>query len=507
WKTTDGGRNWENISDGFFGGSIGSIAVSESDPNVIYVGSGEHAVRGVMSSHGDGVYKSTDAGKTWKHLGLKRSMHISRIRVHPENPNIVYVAVQGSAFGPSQERGIYKSTNGGENWSKILYIDENTGAADLSMDMHNPRILYASMWDHQRFPWTVRSGGPGSGIHKSIDGGETWIKLKEGLPKGIGKVAVDVSRANPEIVYANIEADNGGVYKSANGGITWKQVCTDRITIARAWYYIEIYADPQDENIVYVMNAPFLKSIDGGKTFKPIAVPHGDQHDLWINPMNNKNMINSNDGGANITFDNAKSWSRQDNQATAQFYRVIADKRFPYHVYGGQQDNSAIAIASRTNNSSIGVKDWYSVAGGESAFIAFDPKDPKVVYGGSYQGNISRFDHEFKVNKDIMHYPALGLGSIPKDLKYRFNWNAPIVTDPFDRETILHGANKVLMSKDKGRSWREISNDLTRNDTTKHGPGGYPYTNEGAGGENYNTISYMQMSSTTKGEIWVATDD
>jgi len=510
WKTTDAGVSWKNISDGFFKtGSVGAIAVSESDPNVIYVGMGEHAIRGVMTSHGDGVYKSVDAGKTWKHLGLPNSRHIARIRIHPTNTDIVYVAVQGAAHGESTDRGIYKSIDGGQNWKKTLFVDGNTGASDISMDVSNPRILYASTWEHRRFPWTVQSGGAGSGFWKSTDSGETWERIYKGFPDLVGKTSIDVSRANPNVVYAIVEAepDKGGVYRSNNGGKSFKQVCKDRVTIARSWYYMEIFADPMDENIVYVMNAPYLKSIDGGKTFKSIPVPHGDQHDMWINPTNNKNIINANDGGANVSFNDGASWSSQQNQPTSQFYRVIADNRFPYFVYGGQQDNSTVAIASRTNHGGITWKDWYAVSGCESAFLAFDPNDPRLVYGGCYQGNISVYDHETETEKDIMAYPFQGLSMVPKDMKYRFNWNAPIVASPHNWNKIYHGGNKVLMTTDEGQSWKEISPDLTRNDTTKHGPGGIPITIEAAGGENYNTISYMVASPHADGELWVGSDD
>jgi photosystem II stability/assembly factor-like uncharacterized protein len=508
FKTDDAGITWKNISDGQLAtGSVGAIAVSESDPNVIYAGMGEHAVRGVMTSYGDGVYKSTDAGKTWNHIGLNGTDHISRIRIHPENSDIVYVAAQGTLYGPNDERGIFRSRDGGKNWEKILFIDYATGASDISMDMVNPRILYASMWDHQRSPWQVRSGGPGSGIYKSTDSGDTWERLEKGLPDSIGKVAVDVSRANNQIVYANIEAEKGGVYRSDDAGESWIHICKDRITIARAWYYIEIYADPINEDVVYVMNAPFLKSIDGGKTFKSISVPHGDQHDLWINPDNSKIMINANDGGANISFNGGQSWSKQDNQSTAQFYRVITDNQFPYRLYGGQQDNSTVSILSRTNNRGIGEKDWESSAGGESAFLAFDENNPTRVFGGSYQGNIDYYEPSTRMSKDIMAYPVIGLGTNPKDMKYRFNWNAPIVTDPRDASVLYHGANVVLMSTDDGKSWKEISPDLTRNDTTRHIAGGTPYTNEGAGGENYNTLSYLAVSPHQKGVIYAGSDD
>ena len=508
YKTTNGGNTWNNISDGQLAtGSVGAISVSESDPNVVYVGMGENAVRGVMTSYGDGIYKSEDAGVTWKYIGLPESRHISRIEIHPTDPDIVFVAVQGALYGPNKDRGVYRSIDGGSSWILVLEVNPSTGASDLSMDINNPRILYASMWDHQRFPWTVRSGGDGSGIYKSTDGGDNWQKLTNGLPEKMGKVSADVSRANSNVVYANIEADKGGVYKSMDGGKKWSLVCSDRLTIARAWYYIKIYADPVNEDIVYVMNAPFLKSIDGGKSFKTIRVPHGDQHDLWINPNDNTNMINANDGGANVTYDNTASWSRQDNQVTAQFYRVITDNQFPYRVYAGQQDNSTVSISSRTNGFGIGQKDWHRVAGGESAFLAFDENNPTKIFGGSYQGNISVYDMATGITKDIMAYPVIGLGTVPVDMKYRFNWNAPIVACPQDPSIIYHGGNHVLKSNDNGQSWAEISTDLTRNEKSKQGPGGIPYTIEGAGGENYNTISYISLSMHKQGTIYVGTDD
>jgi photosystem II stability/assembly factor-like uncharacterized protein len=508
WKSEDAGLSWNNISDGFFKtGSVGAIAVSESDPNIIYVGMGEHAVRGVMSSHGDGVYKSLDGGKSWKYLGLPASRHISAVRIHPRDPETVFVAVQGAAHGPSEERGVYKSTDGGAGWRKVLYFDEFTGACDLSMDRHNPRILYAGMWDHLRYPWKVRSGGPGSGIYKSTDGGESWEKLLVGLPSGMGKVAVDVSPANPQVVYANIEAEKGGVFRSDDGGLTWRQTNRGRVTIARAWYYTEIVADPKDSETVYVLNAPLLKSIDGGRTFESIPNPHTDQHDLWINPDDPKNLILANDGGACVTFNGGRSWSTQENQPTGQFYRVIADNRFPYHIYGSQQDNSTIAVPSRTAGPGIGWKDWYEVAGGESAFIAFDPDDPQVIYSSEIQGHIYRYDHHTGKTKTVMAYPAIGLGTNPEDMKYRFNWNAPVVAAPKDPRIIYHAANVVLKTIDGGLSWQEISPDLTRNQKEKQGPGGGPYTNEGAGGENYNTISYLACSPHEAETIWAGTDD
>jgi photosystem II stability/assembly factor-like uncharacterized protein len=348
WKTGDGGESWKDVSDGFFKtSSVGAIAVAPSDPNVIYVGMGEHAVRGVTTSHGDGVYKSTDAGRTWTHVGLAPTRAISRIRIHPTDPDLVYVAAQGAPYGPTKERGVYRSVDGGETWELLLHINETAGASDLSMDPSNPRILYAAFWDHLRKPWEVRSGGPGSGIHKSSDGGETWTKLTEGLPELMGKVSVDVS-ANPDRVYAMVEADpGGGLFRSDDGGKSWKLMNESWRLRARAWYYIEVYADPRNEDVVWVLNAPMMKSIDGGKTFTRVRAPHGDHHDLWINPRNTEIMINANDGGANVTVNGGKTWSTQRNQPTAQFYRVNTDNRFPYYVYGGQQDNSSVAIASR----------------------------------------------------------------------------------------------------------------------------------------------------------------
>lgn len=510
WKTVDDGITWKNISDGQLKtGTVGAIGVSESNPNIVVVGMGEHAARGVMTSMGDGVYKSTDAGKTWKHIGLDETRHISDVIIHPTNPDILFISAQGAQYGPSQQRGIYRSTNGGMSWERVLFVDENTGASSLSMDMKNPLILYAAMWQHRRYPWTMESGGPSSGIYKSTDGGTTWKQLKEGLPKEFGKAGISVSRANPDRVFAVIEAEGtkGGVYRSDNAGKKWTQVNKDRINIARSWYYMEIFADPQNENIVYVLNAPVTKSIDGGKSFKPVPTPHGDNHHLWIHPDNNQVMINSNDGGANVSNNGGKSWSTQQNQATSQFYRVITDNLVPYHVYGGQQDNSAIAIASRTNDAGIDWKDWYSVAGCESAYLAFDPNNPEVVYGGCYQGIIEKWVKASREGKPIKAYPELGLGKVPENFKYRYNWNAPIISSPHDRNTIYHAGNVVFKTTDGGQSWEVVSPDLTRNEKEKQGPGGGPFTNEAAGGENYNTLMYLTESPHEKGILYAGSDD
>lgn len=510
WKTTDDGITWENISDGQLGtGTVGAIAVSESNPNLVIAGMGEHAARGVMTSMGDGIYKSTDAGKTWKHMGLEESRHISDVIIHPTDPNTIFVAVQGAQYGPSKERGIYKSTDGGVTWENKLFVNDTTGASSLSMDMKNPLILYAAMWDHQRKPWTMVSGGPGSGLYKSVDGGESWEKMTKGLPEEMGKAGISVSRANPERVFAVIEAEGkkGGVYRSDDAGKKWTQVNSDRVNITRSWYYMEIFADPQNENVVWVLNAPVMKSIDGGKSFQRVRTPHGDNHHLWINPTNNQKMINSNDGGANISNNGGKSWSTQQNQPTSQFYRVITDNLVPYNVYGGQQDNSSIRIASRTNGMGIDWKDWYSVAGCESAYLAFDPDNPELVYGGCYQGIIEKFITAAKESKEIKEYPELSLGNLPKDFKFRYNWNAPIISSPHNRKVIYHAGNVVFKTMDEGQSWAAISPDLTRNDPEQQGPGGGPFTNEAAGGENYNTIMYLMESPHEEGVIYAGSDD
>lgn len=508
WKTQDAGQSWQNISDGYFKtGSVGAIAVSQRDPNVVYVGMGEHPVRGVMTSSGDGVYRSTDAGQTWTHLGLEATDHLSDLVIHPDDPDVVYVAAQGNPYRPTEQRGIYRSRDGGQSWEKIFFVDDSAGASGLVMDPSNPRILYAATWSHRRYPWTMQSGGPGSGLWKSTDGGDTWQRLTEGLPELMGKTAITVSPANPQRLWANIEAEKGGVYRSDNGGKSWTRTCGDRVTQARSWYYMEVFADPKDAETVYVLNAPMLKSVDGGRSFRPVPNPHTDQHDLWINPEQPQIMALANDGGACISLNGGASWSTQQNQPTAQFYRVTIDRRFPYHLYAGQQDNSTVAIPSRTMGSGIGWKDWYAVAGGESAFLAFDEDDPRYVYGGSYQGNLDVYDHQTGVSKDIMAYPVAGLGSLPREMKYRFNWNAPLVMTQDERGILYHGAQMVLKSEDGGMSWREISPDLTRNDSSKQGPGGGPITNEGAGGENYNTLMYLTLSPHDSDVIWAGSDD
>lgn len=513
WKTEDAGQHWDNISDGFFKtGSVGAVAVSESNPNIVYCGMGEHAIRGVMTSYGDGVYKSTDAGKTWKHIGLKATQHISRIVIHPTNPDIVFVAAQGAMFGSTKERGVYKSTDGGKTWKNVLFVNDFTGAVELSMDMNYPEILYAAMWHHQRAPWEIISGGEGSGLYKSTDGGETWNTIHKGLPEEKGKMAISVCRSNSNKVYALIESDSnkekGGLFVSNNAGSSWTRVSGDHRLIQRAWYYTEVFTDPNNENTVYVLSAPALRSIDGGKTWELITGTHGDYHDLWINPNNSNNMVIANDGGAAISFNKGKTWSRQDNMPTAQIYRISTDNLFPYNIYGGQQDNTSIKIASlSTGRRSISEQDWTYSAGGESAFLAFDPDNPKYVLGGSYLGTIEALDMEAKASTQIMTAPIQYLGREARDMKYLYNWNAPIIWSQHDPGTFYHCAQLVLKTKDNGVTWEEFSPDLTRNLDDRQGKGGGPYTNEAVGAENYGTIAYMIESPHEKGVFWTGSDD
>jgi photosystem II stability/assembly factor-like uncharacterized protein len=513
WKTENSGISWNNISDGFFKtGSVGAVAVAESDPNIVYVGMGEHAIRGVMTHHGDGVYKSTDAGKTWKKMGLDATQHISRIVIDPKNPNIVFVAAQGALYSKSTERGIYKSIDGGTSWKKVLYVDDKTGSAELSMDMQNPSILYAAMWEHGRLPWQVISGGPGSGLYKSTDGGNSWNKMENGLPKEMGKMSIAVSRANPEKVYALIESDfskdAGGLYISEDAGASWSQINKSHRLIQRAWYYIELFPDPTDENTVYVMSAPSLKSIDGGKTFTDFAETHGDYHNLWIHPSNGKNMVIADDGGAAVTHDGGKSWSSQNNMPTAQFYRINVDNETPYNIYAGQQDNSSVKIASRAIGAGgIDERHWSASAGGESAFLAFDPNNPRYVLGGSYQGTIEVLDTKTKASTNIMAAPIQYLGRDAKDIKYRYNWNAPIIWSKHEPNTYYHGAQYLLKTSDMGKTWKEVSPDLTRNEKSKQGKPGIPFTNEAVGAENYGTLAYVIESTHEKGVIYTGSDD
>jgi photosystem II stability/assembly factor-like uncharacterized protein len=510
WKSTDGGINWESISDGsvFGTGSVGAIAVADSDPNTIYVGMGESPIRGNVS-HGDGVYKSTDAGKTWKRVGLEDTRQIPRIRVHPKNPDLVYVAALGHVWGSNDQRGVFRSKDGGKTWEKILNRGNKAGAIDLIIDPTNANILYAGFWEVYRKPWTLESGGPGSGIFKSTDGGDTWTELtrNNGLPKGmVGKVGITVSPANPERIWAIVEAEDGGVFRSDNGGTSWTRVNEERRLRQRAWYYTRIYADPKNADSVYVLNTGFYRSNDGGRTFTGISVPHGDNHDLWIAPDDPNRMIESNDGGANVSFNGGRSWTEQD-QPTAQFYRVALDNDFPYNVYGAQQDNSTVRIASRTTEGGIGTSDWYDVGGGESGWIAPSPKDSQIVFAGSYGGLTTRHDHRTGQLRDINPYPNNPMGAGADVLKYRFQWNFPLLFSPHDPNTLYLGANVLFKSNDEGSSWQIISPDLTRNDKSKQGPSGGPITKDNTSVEYYSTIFTVMESPVQAGTIWTGSDD
>lgn len=512
WRSKDGGNSWQNISDGFFGGSIGAVAVSPSDPNVIYAGGGESTVRGNVSS-GYGMWKSTDAGKTWQNIGLNDSRHIPRIRIHPANPDIVYVSVIGHLFGPNKERGVYRSTDGGKTWKQIHFINEDVGAFELEMDPSNPRILYASMWNVRRKPWTLESGGPGSSLWKSTDGGDTWTDLtaSKGLPKGVWGIAgVTVSPANSDRVWAIIENKDGGVFRSDNGGKTWSLVNNDRNLRQRAWYYSRIYADPKDEDKVYVLNVQFWRSKDGGKTFSDIDTPHGDHHDLWINPVNPSIMVIADDGGAQATTDGGQNWTTYMNQPTAQFYRVTTDNAFPYRIYVAQQDNSTLRIASRTTGwGGIGERDWEESAGGESGWLAPDPKNDEIVYGGSYGGYLTRLNHATGEERTVTVWPDNPIGWAAKDIKYRFQWNFPIVFSRHD-PTVLYAAGNVLFrTKNEGQSWEALGGgaDLTRNDTTKMGSSGGPITKDNTSVEYYGTIFALAESIQEAGVIWAGSDD
>ncbi len=510
WKTTDGGVNWEPLTDGagFGTGTVGAIGVADSDPNVIYVGMGETPVRGNVS-HGDGVYKSADAGKTWKRVGLEDTRQIARVRVHPRNPDVVYVAALGHIFGQSEQRGVFRSKDGGKTWDKILYRNDRAGACDLVMDATNPNVLYAGFWDVRRTPWSLESGGTGSGLFKSTDGGDTWneITRNPGLPKGmIGIVGVTVSPVNPERLWAIIEAEDGGVFRSDDAGKTWAKTNEQRSLRQRAWYYSRIYADPVNADAVYVLNTGFYRSNDGGKTFNNIPVPHGDNHDLWIAPNDAQRMIEANDGGANVSFNGGKTWTEQD-QPTAQFYRVTTDNDFPYHIYGAQQDNSTVRIASRTTDFGITERDWFDVGGGESGWIAPSPKDTNLVFAGSYGGLLTRYDHHTGQLRDVSPYPNNPMGAGADVLKYRFQWNYPILFSPHEQNTLYAAGNVLFKSINEGQSWEVISPDLTRNDKSKQASSGGPITKDNTSVEYYDTIFTVMESPVQAGTIWAGSDD
>ena len=511
WKTVNGGFSWDPVSDGggFGTSSIGDIAVSESDPNVIYAGTGEYDIRGNVSI-GDGMYKSTDAGKTWKHIGLENTRQIARVRINPKNPDLVYVAALGHVWAPNEERGIYRSKDGGKTWEKIFSRGPKAGASELVLDPTNANILYAGFWEVYRKPWDLESGGPGSGIFKSTDGGDTWTELTKnpGLPKGIiGNVGLTVSPANPDRIWALLEAEDGGVFRSDDAGKTWKKMNDERKLRQRAWYYGRLFADPKDPNKLYAANVEFFRSDDGGKTWNTIPTPHGDNHALWIAADDPQRMIEGNDGGAIVTTNGGKSWSSEDNQPTAQFYRVALDDDFPYNAYGAQQDNTTVKTATRGVGGGIGERQWYPVGGGESGWIAPWPKDTNIVFAGSYDGLITRYDHHDGQTRNVTIWPDNEMGWAPDKLKYRFQWNFPLLFSSHDPNLLYAGGNALFASTDQGQSWKPISGDLTRNDKSKQVSSGGPITKDNTSVEYYDTIFTVQESPVRKGLIWVGADD
>ncbi len=507
WKTVDGGQSWKSVSDDFFGGSIGSVAVSEWDPNVVYVGGGEVTLRGNVS-HGSGMWKSDDAGKTWQSVGLKDSRHIPRIRIHPKNPDLVYAAVLGHLFGPNQERGVYRSGDGGKTWENILFVSNEAGAVDLAMDPTNPRVLFASFWNVDRTPYSLNSGGPGSGLWKTTDGGDHWTELTgqdNGLPGGtLGIIGVTISPVNPDRIWAIIEAEKGGVYRSEDGGEHWNRINDERKLRQRAWYYSRIYADTQNEDIVYVLNVSFWRSKDGGKTYDRISTPHGDHHDFWIDPDDASRVIVGDDGGAQVSFDAGGSFTPYDNQPTAQFYRVTTDNHFPYRIYGGQQDNSTVRIdhTARSKNA----RNWESTAGGESAWIAPHPENPDIVYGGSYDGYLMRMNHATGERRNVNPWPDNPMGHGAEDYTYRFQWNFPIRISRHDPGVVFTGANVLFKTSNEGQTWEPISPDLTRNDPSTLKSSGGLITQDNTSVEYYGTI-FTFAEGSEPGVIWTGSDD
>jgi photosystem II stability/assembly factor-like uncharacterized protein len=510
WKTTDGGLNWKPIFDKQKDASpsIGAIAISASDPNVVYVGTGEACIRGNIVG-GNGVYKSIDAGKTWRFVGLADTHAIGRLAVNPKNPDIAFVAALGHPFGDNEERGIFRTQDGGKTWKKVLYKDAKTGGIDIAFDPGNSNVLFAALWQAKRTPWSLDSGGPGSGLYRSSDGGTSWKELKgHGLPEGIlGRIGVTVSGANPNRVWAVIEAEKGGIYRSDDGGDSWSLMTGDHRFRQRAWYYSHIFADPKSADAVYILNTAAYLSNDGGKTFRRLHTPHGDNHALWIDPANPRRLINGNDGGATISIDGGDTWSTIYNQPTAQFYHVITDNRFPYYIYGAQQDNSTVAIASASPEGMIDRPDWYDVGGGESGYIAPDPTDPEIVYAGSYGGEITRRDHRTGEEQSVNPWPVNPIGWPASDVKHRFQWTEPIVFSPHDPKTMYFAGEVLFKTTDGGMSWSIISPDLTRNDKSKQASSGGPLTKDNTGVEVYDTIFSVVESPIQKGLIWAGTDD
>ncbi len=510
WKTTDGGSSWKNISDKYFGGTIGSVAVAPSDEQVIYVGEGENTMRGNVSEGIGGVWRSDDGGRTWKNIGLKDGRHIIRLLVHPRNPDIVWAAVVGHLFGPNKERGVFKTIDGGKTWKKVLYVNEQTGVSDLVMEPGNPNVFYAGTWRVIRTPYSLESGGEGSGIWKSVDGGETWKNItgNKGFPKGVwGIVGVAVAPSNPDKVYALVENQKGGLFASNNAGESWTLVSSDNNIRQRAWYYTKVYVDPQNENLVYAPNVEFMKSSDGGHFWKTIETPHGDHHDLWIDPKDGNRMIVADDGGAQVSFNGGEQWSTYMNQPTAQLYRLSTDNAFPYRVLAAQQDNSTLRIRSRTYGGSIGESDWEPTAGAESGYVVADPLNPDIVYGGNYGGYLSRLDHKTGENRTVSVWPDNPIGSGADVLKYRFQWNFPIFFSPHNPKRLYAAGNVLFVSENEGQSWEAISPDLTTNDKSKQVSSGGPITQDNTSVEYYCTIFTAAESPQEKDLLWAGTDD
>ena len=511
WKTTDSGQNWKNISDGFFGGSIGAISASQSDPNILYVGTGEKTVRGNVSPGYGGFWKSDDAGETWKKMNLDiDQVQVGRIAIHPKNPDIVYIAIIGDLFKNSKKRGVYKSSDGGQTWKHVLFSNERSGAVDISIDKNNPRIIFASTWNIRRTPYSLESGGEGSGLWKSTDGGETWnnISGNDGLPSGLwGISGVSVSPVNSKKIFALIENKDGGLFRSDDGGNSWKKVNEDRNLRQRAWYYTRVYADTQNENRVYVMNVSFWRSEDDGKSFDRYRTPHGDHHDLWIDPENNNRLIVADDGGAQVSNDDASNWSTYMNQPTAQYYRVATDNSFPYNILVAQQDNSTQRVPHRVNSGGISERDWESSAGGESAHLAAKPDNPDIVYGGSYGGYLTRLDHSTGEVRSINVWPNNPMGHGAEDMKYRFQWNFPIFFSPHDANKLYTTSNRFHVTYNEGEKWEVFSPDLTRNEKEKLGPSGGPITKDNTAVEYYATIFAACESPYEKDLLWAASDD
>jgi photosystem II stability/assembly factor-like uncharacterized protein/DNA-binding FrmR family transcriptional regulator len=510
WKTTDGGRYWKNVSDGYFKrASVGAIAVAASDPNVVYAGMGEACIRGNVS-HGDGVYRSTDAGKTWTHLGLDDTRNIGKVRVHPADPDTVFIAALGHAHGPNRERGVFRSRDGGRTWKKVLYRGDDAGAIDLALDPNNPRIVYATTWEARRGPHYLNSGGPGSGIWRSADGGDTWTELSRnnGLAKlPFGKVGIAASAARPGRVFAVVEAKDGAVFRSDDGGETWQRLSEDRNLRQRAWYYHHIYADPHDAETVWVLNVDAWRSTDGGATFQQVEIPHGDNHDLWLDPNDPLRMIEGNDGGATVSLDGGRTWSSIYNQPTAEFYHVTTDARVPYRIYGAQQDNTTIVVPSRARLSAITHAEADEIGGGESGYIAVRPDDPDIVYSGSFQGFLTRYDHRLGTQRNIMVWPEMSSGQGAGELRYRFQWTFPIVLSPHDPDELYVTGNRVFRSRDEGRSWDVISPDLTRNEASRLRASGGEITKDNTGAEYYGTIFAFVESPRERGVLWAGSDD